>query len=108
MEIGIATGLAQSMDYNNRIADARFQDQQMKRAQAENTAELKAFEDDLDYMNAANSYDYNLIKGEADKTIREIGTIIRDNPDFRYNPNVRRQIMRRRNTLNLIKTLLEE
>tara|TARA_R110000822_G_scaffold305127_1_gene430662 strand:+ start:5765 stop:7201 length:1437 start_codon:yes stop_codon:yes gene_type:complete len=92
MEIGIATGLAQSMDYNNRIADARYQDQQMKRAQAENTAELKAFEDDLDYMNAANSYDYNLIKGEADKTIREIGTIIRDNPDFRYNPDIRRQI----------------
>lgn len=92
MEIGLATGLAQSMDYSNRIADARYQDQQMKRAQAENTAELKAFEDDLEYMNAANSYDYNLIKGEADKTIREIGTIIRDNPDFRYNPNVRRQI----------------
>jgi hypothetical protein len=92
IDFGTAKGLAQSMDYNNRIADARYQDQQMKRAQAENTAELKAFEDDLDYMNAANSYDYNLIKGEADKTIREIGTIIRDNPDFRYNPNVRRQI----------------
>ena len=92
MEWGTAKGLAVDLGYDQRIADARYQDQQMKRAQAENTAELKAFEDDLDYMNAANSYDYNLIKGEADKTIREIGTIIRDNPDFRYNPNVRRQI----------------
>ena len=92
MEWGTAKGLAVDLGYDQRIADARFQDQQMKRAQAENTAELKAFEDDLEYMNAANSYDFNLIKGEADKTIREIGTIIRDNPDFRYNPNVRRQI----------------
>lgn len=92
MEWGTAKGLAVDLGYDQRIADARYQDQQMKRAQAENMAELKAFEDDLDYMNAANSYDYNLIKGEADKTIREIGTIIRDNPDFRYNPNVRRQI----------------
>jgi hypothetical protein len=92
MEWGTAKGIAVDLGYDQRIADARYQDQQMKRAQAENTAELKAFEDDLEYMNAANSYDYNLIKGEADKTIREIGTIIRDNPDFRYNPNVRRQI----------------
>lgn len=92
MEIGIAHGLAQSMDYDKRIADARYQDQQLKRAQAENQAELKAFEDDMDYMNAANSFDHNLIKSEADKTIREIGGIIRDNPDFRYNPDVRRVI----------------
>jgi len=92
MEWGTSKGLAVDLGYDQRIADARYQDQQMKRAQAENQAELKAFEDDLDYMNAANSYDHNLIKAEADKTIREIGTIIRDNPDFRYNPDIRRQI----------------
>lgn len=92
MEWGTAKGLAVDLGYDQRIQDARFQEQQMKRAQAENQAELKALEDDLDYMNAANSYDHNLIKGEADKTIREIGAIIRDNPDFRYNPDVRRQI----------------
>jgi hypothetical protein len=92
MEIGLTTGLAQSMQYDQRIADARYQNDQFKRAQAENQASLKAFEDDMDYMNAANSFDHDLIKAEADKTIREIGAIIRDNPDYQYDPNVRRII----------------
>jgi hypothetical protein len=92
MEVGLATGLAQSMQYDQRIQDARYQNEQFKRAQAENLASLKVFEDDMDYMNAANSFDHDLIKGEADKTIREIGAIIRDNPDYQYDPNVRRII----------------
>jgi hypothetical protein len=91
-DIGVLKGLAQSMQYDQRIQDERFYDQQFKRAQAQNQAELEAFETDLDYMNAANSYDNNLIKGEADKTIREIGALVGQNPDWRYNPDVRRQI----------------
>lgn len=92
MEWGLAKGLAADLQYDKRIADARYQDLQMKRAQAENMAELKAFEDDMDYMNAANSFDHELIRNEANKTIKEIGEIIRNNPDFRVNPDVRRQI----------------
>lgn len=92
MEIGLTKGLAVNLQYDQRIADARWQDQQLKRAQAENQAELKMFEDDMDYMNAANSFDRNIIEQEADKTIREIGEIVRNNPDFRHNPDVRRQI----------------
>jgi hypothetical protein len=92
MEYGTATGLAQDFGYNQRINDQRFYDQQMKRAQAENEASLKAFEDDTDYMNAANSFDHNLIKANADKTIREMGEIIRNNPDYKYNPDVRRAL----------------
>ncbi len=90
MEWGTAKGLAVDLQYNQRIADQRFYDQQFKRAQAENLAELKAFEDDTDYMNAANSYDHNLIKSEAEKTIKEMGEIIRDNPNYKYDPDVRR------------------
>jgi hypothetical protein len=92
MEFGEASGLAVSADYDKRIADQRYYDQQFKRARAENMAELKAFEDDLDYMNASNSFDHELIKGEANKTIREIGEVIRNNQDWRYNPDVRRII----------------
>lgn len=92
IDVGIAKGLAQSFDYDKRIAEERFYDQQLKRAQQDNLAELKAFEDDMDYMNAANSFDHNLIKSEAGKTIREIGQIVRENPDFRSNPDVRRLI----------------
>ena len=92
IDVGTATGLAQSFQYDQRINDQRFYDQQMKRAQAENEASLKAFEDDTDYMNAANSFDHNLIKANADKTIREMGEIIRNNPDYKYNPDVRRAL----------------
>lgn len=92
MEIGTARGLAQDLQYDQRIADSRYQNLQLNRAKAINEAGLKAFEDDMDYMNAANSFDHNLIKQEADKTAREIGAIMRTNPDWQYNPDVRRQI----------------
>jgi len=92
MDWGTAKGLAVDLQYNQRIADQRFYDQQFKRAQAENLAELKAFEDDTDYMNAANSFDHNLIKAEAEKTIKKMGEIIRDNPNYKYDPDVRREL----------------
>lgn len=92
MEYGLAKGLAVDLQYDQRIADSRYQNQQLQRAKAVNEAGLKAFEDDMDYMNAANSFDHNLIKQEADKTAREIGSIMRMNPDWQYNPDVRRQI----------------
>ena len=92
MDWGIAKGLAVNADYQNRINDSRYQHQQMQRAQAHNIAELSAFEDDLDYMNAANSYDFGLIKQEADKTIKEIGAIVRNNPNWQTDPDIRRQI----------------
>lgn len=99
MEIGQARGLAVNLQYDQRIQDARYADHQMKIAQAENQAELKMFEDDNAYMNAANSFDHNLIKQEADKTVREIGAIVRNNPDWRINPDIRRQINEKRTYL---------
>ena len=92
MEIGLATGLAQSMKYDQRMADERYYQQQMDRAKAENEASLKAFEDDTDYMNAANSFDYGLIKNQADKTIKEMGALIRNNPNYKYDPETRRKL----------------
>lgn len=92
MEVGLAKGLAQSMQYDQRMQDERWYEEQMQRAKDRNLAELNAFEKDLEYMNAANSYDRGLIKAEADKTIKEIGALVGQNPDWRYNPDVRRQI----------------
>jgi hypothetical protein len=92
MEVGMAHGFAQDLQYDKRIADARYHNQQMQRAKAENEASLKAFEDDTDYMNAANSFDHNIIKNNANNTIKQMGEIIRNNPDYRYNPDVRRKL----------------
>lgn len=92
MEWGLAKGLAVSAKYDDRIADERYYQQQMDRAKAENQASLKAFEDDTDYMNASNSFDNGIIKQEADKTIREMGALIRNNPNWKTDPEIRRQL----------------
>lgn len=92
MEYGQARGLAQSMDYSSRINDERFFQNQLERAKAQNVAKLSAFEDDLNYMNAANSFDRNLINGEAKKTINEIVDVVKSNPNWETDPYSRRLI----------------
>jgi len=99
MEIGLAKGLAQSMDYDKRIADERYYQQQMKRAQVESIAKLNAFEADNEYMNASNSYDRGLIDAEAKKTIMEIAQIAKNNPNWESDPDARRLINEKRRYL---------
>ena len=99
MEFGIARGLAQDFQYQNRINDERYHQQQMQRAQAESQAKLKAFEDDNDYMNAANSFDHGLIEGEAKKTLDEIGRIVQSNPNWESDLASRKLINEKRKYL---------
>lgn len=96
IETGLARGLAQDLQYSARIADQRYYDQQFKRAQAQNLAEMEAFENDLDYQNAANTYDRPIIEAEANKTVKEIGQIMSQNPNWKYDPDVRRLINEKR------------
>lgn len=99
MEWGIAHGLSQDFSYNQRIADERYHQIQMQRAQAESQAKLKAFEDDNDYMNAANSFDHGLIEGEAKKTLDEIGRIVQSNPNWESDLAARKLINEKRKYL---------
>lgn len=99
MEVGLAKGLAQSMDYDKRIADERYYQQQMKRAQAESIAKLDAFDSDNEYMNASNSYDRGLIDAEAKKTLMEIAQIAKNDPNWESNPESRRLINEKRRYL---------
>ena len=99
MEYGLASGLAQRIDYSGMINDERYHQQQMKQVQAENQARLKAFEDDNQYMNAANSFDYALIEGEAKKTLDEIGKIVQSNPNWESDLAARKLINEKRRYL---------
>lgn len=99
LEYGMARGLAVDLQYGQRIADERYYDQQLKRAQAENIAKLDAFEADNEYMNAANSYDRNIIDADAKKTIKEIGDIVGSNPNWRTDLDARRAIKEKRTYL---------
>jgi len=99
MEVGIAKGLAQSLNYDQRVNDERYYQTQMDRAKAENIASLKAFEDDNEYMNASNSYDRPLIDAEAKNTILEIGRLAKQNPNWQSDPETRRLINEKRRYL---------
>lgn len=99
MDFGITRGLAQSMDYDKRIQEENYYDQQLKRAQQENIAKLSAFETDNEYMNAANSFDRGLIDADAKKTILEIGQLAKNNPNWESDPETRRLINEKRRHL---------
>mgnify|MGYP000443958442 FL=1 len=95
-EIGLLTGLAQNMGYDQKINDLRWNEQQNQRALAESEGKAKMFADDLDFQNAVNEHDAPLIKEFAKNKINEIGKYVRENPDWIYNID-------KRNQLNLMK-----
>jgi len=99
MDFGITRGLAQSMDYDKRIQDERFYDQQLKRAQQENIAKLTAFEGDNEVMNASNSFDRGLIDADSKKVLLEIGQLAKNNPNWESDPDTRRLINEKRRYL---------
>ncbi len=101
MEVGIIKGLAQDLDYNNRIADLRYQKQQSDRATALNEAKAKLYADDLEFMNAANSYDNPRIKEFMKKQVGIIGKYASENPDWEGN-------VQKRTQMNLLKRDLKD
>lgn len=101
MEIGVAKGLAQDFQYDQRINDLRYQKQQSDRASALNEAKAKLYADDLDFMNAANSYDNPRIKDFAKKQVGVIGKFASDNPGWEGNVQLRGQ-------MNLLKRELKD
>lgn len=87
MEIGETLGLAQSFQADARLNDLRYQNHQMKQAQAEAVAKAKMFADDLNFQNAANPYDNGIIKNYSNSVIKQIGAYVRENPDWQINPD---------------------
>jgi hypothetical protein len=99
MEYGTELGLAQNFQANERINDLRYRNHMMKQSQAESEAKAKMFADDLDFQNAANSYDNPIIKQHAKDTILKIGQYVRQNPDYANNPNKLAEIKLMKNEL---------
>jgi hypothetical protein len=89
---GILSGLAQDFGSESRLQDLRYQNHLYKQAQAESAAKAQMFSDDLDFQNAANAYDNPRIKEFAKNKIKEIGSFVRENPDWQYNPDKLMQI----------------
>ena len=88
-EIGVLSGLAQNLGFDQRINDIRYQEREKQRALADVSAQQQLFAQDLDYQNAANSHDAPIIKDFAKSKINEIGKFVRENPDWQYNVDKR-------------------
>lgn len=86
-EYGLNLGLAQSMGFDDKIADLRYNEQMTKRIQEENAAKSKLFTDDLDFNNAANPFDNNLVKTKMQQKVRDLGKFVTENPDWNTNVN---------------------
>lgn len=85
MEIGLATGLAQSMGFDQQIQDMRYRQEMMKRQQDMNAAKAKMFSDSLEFQNASNSFDAPKVRDMNAKIVQEIGDYVQSNPDWETN-----------------------
>lgn len=92
LDIGGINGLAQNFQFDQRINDLRYREQQTQRSKAMAEAKASLFADDLNYQNAINSHDNPLIKAESQATIKKIGQYVRENPDYATNLDKRIQL----------------
>ena len=99
IQAGLARGLAQDLQYDQRIQDLRYQKQEMDRAQALNAAKVKMFVDDTDYMNAVNSFDNPRIKQYSEQVIKDLGKYINENPDYMYDSQKMMEVKRMKRQL---------
>lgn len=99
IQAGLARGLAQDLQYDQRIQDLRYQKQEMDRAQALNAAKVKMFVDDTDYMNAVNSFDNPRIKQYSEQVIKDLGKYVNENPDYMYDAQKMMEVKRMKRQL---------
>lgn len=100
-EYGLAAGLSQDLQYDQRINDLRYQEEAMRRAKAQSDAKATMFANDMDFQNASNSFDNPIIKQKGKDIISKIGAFVRENPDWEGDVNKRMQ-------LNLLKRELKD
>jgi hypothetical protein len=92
MEIGQAKGLAANLQFDQRINDLRYREQEDARAKATAEARAKMYADDMDYQNAVNDFDSGIIKDRAKQQTEAIGRYVRENPDYTYNADKLMQV----------------
>jgi hypothetical protein len=85
LEFGLRRGLAVDLQYDQRIADLRYNEQEDRRVTSEKKAQAKMLADDFSYNNAMNEHDNPLVKEFAQLQIRKIGTYVNSNPDWETN-----------------------
>lgn len=85
MNIGVANGLAQDFNYDQRVNDLRYQAEARKRQQDQNAAKAKLFANDMDFQKSSNEYDAPRVRDMNSKIVQEIGDYVAANPDYETN-----------------------
>lgn len=80
------------MGFDQRINDARYQNLQIERAKANAAASAKAFADDFSQGPIGSKYDDALIKDYTKKRMQDAVQVIKDNPNYKYNPDALAQL----------------
>jgi len=106
MDIGLASGLAQSGQYDQRINDIRYQQNMLRQQEAMNEAKRKLFESDILYSEGGNAFDQPLVKAENQKITQAIGNYVNDNPDWETNFQKRAYVKQLKNSLKDNPTVL--
>lgn len=77
---------------NNEINDLKYAQELRRQNEAIAMAKQKLLNDDLEFQNGSNEFDANIIKGENQKLISEVGKYVSENPDVFTNPTKAAQL----------------
>jgi hypothetical protein len=89
LSFGKAKGLAQSLQYDARQNDLRFINEYERRSKAEAIARAQAEAKDMEFTHAANPFDEQKVKDNANSVITEVGKYKQANPDWEWNTQKR-------------------
>ncbi len=95
-EFGLISGLAKSGQYDEKIQQLRYAEQQDRRDREEAEARAKLLTDGIVIPNVMNAYDAPIVKANTRKAMAEAAELYRQNPDLMYNPE-KRMLLKEKN-----------
>lgn len=123
-EFGLISGLAKSGQYDEKIQQLRYAEQQDRRDREEAAARARLLTDGIEIPNVMNSFDAPIVKENTKALMLEMAKLNRERPDLMYsldglmqlkelknkvlnNPDVSRALVTDQNYAQLVKTMQE-
>ncbi len=91
-EFGLLGGLSQDMGYDERINDARYNQIQAERAKAKAASAASLFADEFSQGPIGSEYDDPIISQYVKGRMKEAGSLMKNDPNYKYNPETLSQL----------------
>jgi hypothetical protein len=91
-EFGLLSGLSADMGYDQRINDARYNALQNERAKAKAASSAALFADEFSQGPIGSTYDDPIISDYVKTKMKEAGNIMKNDPNYKYNPETLAQL----------------